>query len=192
MTSSDGTPVVRERFWVTFKAGEIRVCTSCHGVNATDHVGNPEPVNPPQALYQLLAHWKNLPMPAPTIPTPAPTAAPIGTTSPVVVPHSLSVRGLPKIKAGTKFLLTTTGSSSEKRKIRFAINNYTCPKAYMLSSKISLTGTLPKMSAAKVEAMLIVGNETKEKAKVSLKIPKNNYRAMSRTKACSLIFKSIR
>ena len=38
MVGEDGTPVVRERYWVTFAAGEMRVCTNCHGVNTTDVV----------------------------------------------------------------------------------------------------------------------------------------------------------
>ena len=38
MVQDDGTPVVRERYWVTFAAGEMRVCTNCHGINTTDVV----------------------------------------------------------------------------------------------------------------------------------------------------------
>lgn len=44
-------PVVRERYWVTFAPGEIRVCPNCHGINRGDVVlGEPAPTNPPQAL----------------------------------------------------------------------------------------------------------------------------------------------
>src|SRR5690606_10867629 len=53
LTGSDGTPVVRERYWVTFAAGEMRVCTNCHGINRTDTVlGQPPPTNPPAALRE--------------------------------------------------------------------------------------------------------------------------------------------
>ncbi len=55
------TPVVRERYWLTFKAGEVRVCASCHGLSSTDQTGAPPPTNPPppppQALQQFLVWW---------------------------------------------------------------------------------------------------------------------------------------
>lgn len=57
LTAPDGTPVVRERFWVTFQPGEIRVCTSCHGLNSADQVGQPAPTNEPAALATLLEWW---------------------------------------------------------------------------------------------------------------------------------------
>jgi hypothetical protein len=59
MTESDGTPVVRERYWLSFHAGEVRMCTSCHGVNRTDQTGHPPATNSPAALQSLLAHWKS-------------------------------------------------------------------------------------------------------------------------------------
>jgi hypothetical protein len=51
--------VVRERYWLTFKAGEVRVCASCHGLSSTDQTGAPPPTNPPppQALQQFLVWW---------------------------------------------------------------------------------------------------------------------------------------
>jgi len=55
-----GTPVVRERYWLSFQPGEIRSCTSCHGVNETDQAGNPPPSNPPEALRTLLRFYKQL------------------------------------------------------------------------------------------------------------------------------------
>ena len=58
LTAPDATPVVRERFWLTFQPGEIRVCASCHGVNHTDQQGQPPPENPPEALRTLLRYWK--------------------------------------------------------------------------------------------------------------------------------------
>lgn len=53
-----GAAKVRERYWVTFAAGEMRVCTSCHGINTLDQAGNPAPTHPPSALAKLLAFWK--------------------------------------------------------------------------------------------------------------------------------------
>ncbi len=52
-------PVVRERNWVSFKAGEVRVCAGCHGLNRFDQTGGPKPTNQPQALQALLEYWKN-------------------------------------------------------------------------------------------------------------------------------------
>ena len=50
--------VVRERYWIEFQPGEIRACNSCHGVNQTNQKGQTVPLNPPQALTNLLAWWK--------------------------------------------------------------------------------------------------------------------------------------
>ena len=55
-----GAAVVRERYWLTFQPGEIRVCDGCHGVNALNQAGQPAAAQPPQALALLLQHWKDL------------------------------------------------------------------------------------------------------------------------------------
>ena len=60
LTDTAGEGVVRERYWVTFQPGEVRVCTSCHGLNETDQDGNGTPQNPPQALLELMAHWQTI------------------------------------------------------------------------------------------------------------------------------------
>ncbi|MES2149672.1 MAG: hypothetical protein V4508_07740 [Pseudomonadota bacterium] len=59
-TDREGRPVVRERNWITFQAGEVRVCASCHGVNTLNQAGRPTPQNRPQALRDLLTWWKTL------------------------------------------------------------------------------------------------------------------------------------
>jgi|CXWL01.1.fsa_nt_gi hypothetical protein len=51
-------PVVRERYWLSFQPGEVRVCASCHGLNSIDQAGGGVPANTPQALIQLLEHWR--------------------------------------------------------------------------------------------------------------------------------------
>lgn len=66
LTDADGDAVVRERYWITFAAGEVRSCTNCHGVNTTDVHGGPIPTNPPQAFRSLLQHWKGNGLPATT------------------------------------------------------------------------------------------------------------------------------
>lgn len=58
LTDPAGEPVVRERYWITFQPGELRVCTSCHGLNSVDQAGQGVPTNPPEALRQLLQFWK--------------------------------------------------------------------------------------------------------------------------------------
>jgi len=58
LTSPDGTPVVRERYWITFAPGEVRTCASCHGLNKLSHNNLPEPTNKPEAFRQLLNTWK--------------------------------------------------------------------------------------------------------------------------------------
>ncbi len=57
LTDEAGEGVVRERYWVTFAPGEIRVCTSCHGINSTDQAGNAAPQNMPDALRTLMQHY---------------------------------------------------------------------------------------------------------------------------------------
>lgn len=58
LTNASGVGVVRERYWLSFQPGEIRVCTSCHGVNARDQANAAVATNAPQALLRLLQAWK--------------------------------------------------------------------------------------------------------------------------------------
>jgi hypothetical protein len=53
-----GVGVVRERIWVTFQPGEVRVCASCHGLNNISQASGTEPINTPEALRKLLLDWK--------------------------------------------------------------------------------------------------------------------------------------
>jgi len=41
--------------------GEIRVCTSCHGINTRDQANQVPPANQPEGLRQLLTYWKGRP-----------------------------------------------------------------------------------------------------------------------------------
>ena len=67
LTDDTGTGVVRERYWLNFQPGEVRVCASCHGVNTEDQIGDPPPENPPLALHALFQYWQDLIcMPGPT------------------------------------------------------------------------------------------------------------------------------
>lgn len=58
LTDAEGFAVVRERYWLTFQPGEIRVCGSCHGLSEYDQAGKAAPNNPPEALLTLLNDWK--------------------------------------------------------------------------------------------------------------------------------------
>jgi hypothetical protein len=60
LTSPNGEPVVRERYWLTFAPGEVRVCAACHGLSDLDQAGNTLPTNSPQALLALLEWWQTL------------------------------------------------------------------------------------------------------------------------------------
>lgn len=59
LTEEDGTPSIRERYWVTFQPGEIRSCKNCHGINQKDVLGNDGPTNEPEAFKELLQWWKS-------------------------------------------------------------------------------------------------------------------------------------
>jgi len=56
-TDAAGTPVVRERYWITMQPGEIRVCDGCHGVNTVNQAGQPPAQNVPDALRELVRNW---------------------------------------------------------------------------------------------------------------------------------------
>jgi hypothetical protein len=58
LTGVTNESIVKERFWLTFRAGEVRTCANCHGINAHDQAGNPAPTNAPLALRQLLRFWR--------------------------------------------------------------------------------------------------------------------------------------
>lgn len=52
-----GVGLVRERYWVSFAPGEVRVCKACHGINVESQTGDPPPEPPPEALRELLRGW---------------------------------------------------------------------------------------------------------------------------------------
>jgi hypothetical protein len=59
-TAANGTPVVRERFWLGLQPGEIRTCDGCHGVNRTGQAGQAPAAQKPAALVALLQHWSGM------------------------------------------------------------------------------------------------------------------------------------
>lgn len=58
LTDAAGMGIVRERYWLTFQPGEIRTCTSCHGLNNKDQALQSTPQNKPEALRELLKFFK--------------------------------------------------------------------------------------------------------------------------------------
>ncbi|HEY4416575.1 MAG TPA: hypothetical protein VGO57_12875 [Verrucomicrobiae bacterium] len=67
LTDTNGVGIVRERYWLTFAPGEIRTCTSCHGINEITQANGPVPTNSPIALVQLLQYWKTNTMTLPNL-----------------------------------------------------------------------------------------------------------------------------
>lgn len=57
-TDASHTPVVRERYWISLQAGEVRACDGCHGINQVNQTGQGPAQNTPQALVELLGWWK--------------------------------------------------------------------------------------------------------------------------------------
>jgi hypothetical protein len=69
LADANHTGVVRERYWLTFQPGEVRVCASCHGINTKSQLNQDPPTNTPSALTALLQFWKTQQasvLPAPT------------------------------------------------------------------------------------------------------------------------------
>ncbi len=58
LTGVTNESIVKERYWITFRPGEVRTCANCHGINAMDQIGRPPPTNEALALRQLLRLWK--------------------------------------------------------------------------------------------------------------------------------------
>ncbi len=58
-TAPNGTPVVRERFWITLQPGEVRACDGCHGVNKLGQANQVASTQVSQAFLNLLQHWNN-------------------------------------------------------------------------------------------------------------------------------------
>jgi hypothetical protein len=162
MLDPNGKPVVRERYWLTFQPGEIRVCASCHGVNTADHGGNPAPTNPPLALAQLIAHWKNLPMPTPT---------------PGVNPgdnpkeYALKVQGL--LKGGKKFIATARAPQSIQLSLRASVNGRNCGSEKVIPKGRVLTGRFPNRAPYSLLLRLSKKGDSVIQAEKKLKISRN-------------------
>jgi len=56
--TNNNDSIVKERYWVTFRPGEVRTCANCHGINVKDQAGNSSPTNAAFALRLLLRQWR--------------------------------------------------------------------------------------------------------------------------------------
>lgn len=129
LTDPDGTSVVRERYWLTFQPGEIRVCVSCHGVNSRDQLDRTAPTNEPEALRSLLEYLKTHPLPEGERP-PTPVTR--------LKSYSLSVRG------------AKTGELRAQRRgiVTVRVNNATAPED--ISIGLTVGGTRCSRAIASV------------------------------------------
>ncbi len=60
LTDNVGKSIVKERYWVSFQKGEVRVCASCHGSNESATLPTQmEPQNKPEAFRTLIKHWRD-------------------------------------------------------------------------------------------------------------------------------------
>jgi hydrazine synthase alpha subunit-like protein/fibronectin type III domain protein len=87
------TGVVRERYWLTFQPGEVRVCASCHGINSKNQLNLPPPTNTPSALTALLQFWKGQQSSTPA--APANFSATAATTTSIQLSWTASVGATP-------------------------------------------------------------------------------------------------
>jgi len=185
-TGTSGNPVVRERYWLTFQPGEVRVCASCHGINTVDHLGQTPPTNPPLALARLLAHWKNLPMPTPTPPS--------GSSG----NYKIAIKSKTKIKAGAKFTLTVTGgASSDALTLTGRVKNTSCQLEVALptsTTKRALKGKFPKAARAKI--LFAVKNQNSNTSlatkKISLPASGQNQGNVLPNRVCKALMKSLK
>ncbi|MEZ4699323.1 MAG: T9SS type A sorting domain-containing protein [Rhodothermales bacterium] len=61
LVDEQALPVVRERYWLSLQPGEIRSCSGCHGANTVTQDGSLPPVNPPEALRNLMRFYLEQP-----------------------------------------------------------------------------------------------------------------------------------
>ena len=139
LLNESGEAVVRERYWVSFQPGEIRVCTSCHGgVKTRDQAGQPLPKNTPTALTELANFIQTLPEPG----TPSYTIA-------------VKVNGVErkKIRSGKLALIDIRGQNSaaanKSLKVAIALGKYQCTNELAFTSdeegNAVLQGRLPRV-----------------------------------------------
>ena len=109
--------VVRERYWLTFQPGEVRVCGSCHGVNTKNQLNQNAPTNTPSALTALLQFWKGQQAGAPSTPSNLTATATTATTIQLTWTASAGATAttqyeIARASAGSPFVTITTTSAT--------------------------------------------------------------------------------
>lgn len=145
-TDNSGTGVVRERMWITFQPGEVRVCSSCHGVNDKDQAGNTSATNAPQALLQVLQYWKSHNGNSPTA-TPTATATATQTTNPnATSTYTPTATGTPQAcegKPSAPALLSPVADANvSHERVRLKWNAAACANSYKILVRELSQGTL--------------------------------------------------
>jgi len=202
LTDEQGQGVVRERYWVSFKAGEIRQCSSCHGLSSKDHFGNGEPQNVPLALRTLLKTWKTLP--PSLINNPSNPNAPSSSVSSLNGTVSISVVSRnSKKKASNKLLPGNTGVikitnanvlSNNNLKLTFLLKGSKCKKSFVNipTMKSELTFKIPKNTKPIKVAFALMSDE-KSIAKTSASVRSVGNRTLSNRQSsktfCSALLK---
>lgn len=103
LTDTEGNGIVRERNWLSFQPGEVRVCASCHGLNEFDQAGRDAPTNPPEALRTLLLDWQARQGSVTVTPTPdgivspQPSATPTPSDGTIIIPDNPHTIYLPQV-----------------------------------------------------------------------------------------------
>lgn len=185
LAAPNGSAVVRERYWVTFQPGEVRVCASCHGVNTADQLGRGVPVNPPLALERLLQHWKNLPSTNP------------GGGGGGGNGYALTVAGKPKLKAGGRFTATASGGAAEDLlQLRVSIGKKRCAgsRAFSTGSESRVVeGKMPGLPGVLVKFELQTAGADTVHASQSVKLKgRAGAASISAREGCKRIMKSLR
>jgi hypothetical protein len=138
------TSQVKERFWVTFKKGEIRSCANCHGINTSDQSGtiaNPvtRPTNPPQALAALLQNWKS-------------------THPPGTMQHATAAISVPKNSGVATLNVTRTNGTTGPVSVDFATANGTAQAGIDYSPAAGTLSWLDSDSAPKAIVVTLLNN----------------------------------
>jgi len=189
LLAPDHSAVVRERYWLTFQPGEVRVCASCHGVNTTDHLAGPAPTNKPLALANLLAHWKGLPSISPT-----PTPGGGGGDGEYEVTLSKSAVA----KKGIVIDVTAPASSSGLT-LQFSIGKLVCSDRYAVQigseGGARLRTKVPNISGKKLKAELLASTgAVLGQARRTIKRNKadRGTKQIAAAKACEQLIRGIR
>jgi len=179
VTDAQGQGVVRERLWLTFQPGEIRVCASCHGVNSQDQIGRGEPTNPPEALRLLLEHWSSVPHESATF----------------------DLRSVRSVKGGESSSLNVTGNSiaaSKPLSLRLKVNNKECGvvRSFSLNAQSSYSRSYKAPKARKNAVLrwrLIYAGTVKDTSSTTLlRVAARSARKYSNTALCAAVKRALR